>query len=125
MPRGDRSGPMGMGSRTGRGLGYCSGANAPGFANAAPGYGGMGWRRGGGMGAGMGRGMRGGGFGRGGGRGRGFWGAAPVYQPAPVAPIQSGAQEQQYLQQQADALQSELEAIKQRLAELETPGSGV
>lgn len=115
MPRGDRTGPGGMGSRTGRGLGYCSGANAPGFANPAPGFG-MG--RGGGAGRGMGR---GGGFGRGGGRGRGFWGAAPAYQPAPVpaAPYQGGEQEQAYLQRQADALQTELDAIKKRLAEME------
>jgi len=50
MPGGDRTGPWGLGPRTGRTAGY----NMPGYAN--PGYG----RR----------------FGRGGGRGfgRGFWG---------------------------------------------------
>ncbi|KUK37400.1 MAG: Uncharacterized protein XD67_1303, partial [Thermodesulfobacterium commune] len=31
MPWGDRTGPLGLGPRTGRGLGYCSGANTPGF----------------------------------------------------------------------------------------------
>ncbi len=31
MPRGDRSGPEGRGSMTGRGLGYCAGYNEPGF----------------------------------------------------------------------------------------------
>ncbi|HHY81012.1 MAG TPA: DUF5320 domain-containing protein, partial [Thermoanaerobacter sp.] len=30
MPRGDGTGPMGLGPRTGRGLGYCSGYNVPG-----------------------------------------------------------------------------------------------
>ena len=39
MPYGDRTGPEGRGSRTGRGLGYCSGNNAPGFASR-----GRGWR---------------------------------------------------------------------------------
>ncbi|MDD3800944.1 MAG: DUF5320 domain-containing protein [Desulfuromonas sp.] len=60
MPRGDRTGPQGMGSRTGRGLGYCSGSNAPGYASGAGrGLAGRGMRRGGcgpGFGAGFGRG---------------------------------------------------------------------
>ncbi len=46
MPGGDRTGPMGQGPRTGRGMGLCAGNTAPGFATA------------------MGRGMRG--------RGRGW-----------------------------------------------------
>jgi hypothetical protein len=47
MPRGDRTGPMGMGPMTGRGGGYCGGYDAPGYANAGPGYGyGMGGGRG-------------------------------------------------------------------------------
>jgi hypothetical protein len=33
MPRGDRTGPMGMGARTGRKAGYCSGFGVPGYAN--------------------------------------------------------------------------------------------
>lgn len=112
MPRGDRSGPMGMGARTGRGLGYCSGADAPGFAGQGPQPGGY---RNGGRGAGMGRGIRG---------GRGCWNTGyPVAPAAPAAPLRSGEQEQQYLQQQADMLQSELETIKQRLADLEMPKS--
>jgi len=53
MPGGDRTGPTGYGSRTGRGLGYCSGYNIPGFTK---------------------RNLRSrGGFLRGWGRGRGFW----------------------------------------------------
>lgn len=57
MPRGDGTGPMGMGSMTGRAAGFCAGYGVPGFAN--PGFG-----RGFGMGAGRGRGLgTGGGFG--------------------------------------------------------------
>ena len=36
MPGGDRTGPMGMGPRTGWGAGYCAGYGVPGYAN--PGY---------------------------------------------------------------------------------------
>jgi hypothetical protein len=47
MPRGDGTGPMGMGPMTGRAAGYCAGYAAPGFANPAFGcYGrGRGFRR--------------------------------------------------------------------------------
>jgi hypothetical protein len=48
MPRGDRTGPMGAGPRTGRSGGWCAGYRAPGYANPAPGFGlGMGYRGGG------------------------------------------------------------------------------
>ena len=33
MPRGDGTGPAGMGSMTGRAAGYCAGYSVPGFAN--------------------------------------------------------------------------------------------
>ena len=33
MPRGDRTGPTGRGPRTGRGLGYCTGNDSPGYSN--------------------------------------------------------------------------------------------
>lgn len=39
MPRGDGSGPMGMGPMTGRGAGFCAGAVSPGYANPGGGYG--------------------------------------------------------------------------------------
>lgn len=50
MPRGDGTGPMGLGPMTGRGTGYCAGYPAPGFMS--PGFGrrysgwgrGRGWR---------------------------------------------------------------------------------
>jgi hypothetical protein len=53
MPRGNGSGPMGMGPMTGRGAGFCAGYGMPGFMNPAAGRGmgrgrgfGMGWRNG-------------------------------------------------------------------------------
>ena len=74
MPRGDRTGPAGMGPMTGRQAGYCAGYNMPGYMN--PVYG----RGRGGMGRGLGR-------GRGGlGRGMGFgWGWQNPYYADPYA----------------------------------------
>ena len=114
MPRGDGTGPNGMGTMTGRAAGFCAGFNAPGFVNPAVG-------RGRGMGFGRGRGFGGG--------GRGFrnrfcatampgcmrYGANPVQfqEPNPES-------EKEYLKNQAKAIESELEAVKKRLGELET-----
>ena len=50
MPRGDRIGPSRRGSKTGRGLGYCTGYRSPGFTKGRP-------RGGGGIGRGVGRGF--------------------------------------------------------------------
>ena len=59
MPRGDRMGPSGEGPRTGRGMGYCTGNEYPGYMNSLSPRGG-----------GYGRGFRGGyGYGRGAGFG--------------------------------------------------------
>jgi hypothetical protein len=75
MPRGDKTGPWGLGPMTGRAAGYCAGYPVPGFMNPIPGF-----RRGYGFGR-QGRG-RGGGFGRGRGRGfgAGWWWSTPQYQ---------------------------------------------
>ena len=62
MPGGDRTGPTGAGSRTGRGMGACAGFSSPGYMNPAPGQGRV-TRPGQGMGRGFGRGR--GGFGKG------------------------------------------------------------
>jgi len=35
MPRGDRTGPLGMGPLTGRRLGFCAGSKVPGYLNAS------------------------------------------------------------------------------------------
>ena len=61
MPFGDRTGPRGRGSRTGRGAGFCARYDMPGYMNR-----GLGFNRGRGRGFGRGR---SGGFGR----GRGFF----------------------------------------------------
>lgn len=72
MPRGDRTGPMGLGPRTGRAMGYCAGYSAPGFMNPGPG---LGLARGFGRSTGFGRGMA---FGPGwAGAGRGRFGGYP------------------------------------------------
>jgi hypothetical protein len=75
MPFGDGTGPLGLGSMTGRAAGFCAGFGRPGFANPTPGYPhpyGYGyltpvWPR---WGYGVGR-----GFGRGFGRGWRRWGS--------------------------------------------------
>jgi hypothetical protein len=51
MPGGDRTGPTGGGSKTGRGLGYCADNDQPGYTQ---GWGGRGQGRGFGMGRGRG-----------------------------------------------------------------------
>jgi len=115
MPGGDRTGPEGFGSRTGRGLGYCSGYDSPGSAK--------GFTRGRGFGRGWGRGLRRGYFGR----GRGFWhrGYYPdeYYEPAPYYPqqVETGStkeQEKAYLENMVKSLEEELKVIKERLNEL-------
>ena len=107
---------------TGRAAGYCSGYDAPGWANPIPGRGlGLGWGRGGG---------RGGGF-----RHRNWyyatglpgwvrfgyspaWGHPPAwdYGPVPTAPTRE--QETELLRQQAEWLKQQLDAIGQRIADL-------
>lgn len=101
MPRGDRTGPNGLGSRTGRGAGYCSGNNEPGYTTAG-GRGGLGGRRGGGRGLGLGRGLnRGTGLGL-----RQRFGGAP----ANVAPAQNEA-----LSRKAQELEEQIAEIKNQL----------
>jgi len=117
MPGGDRTGPEGYGARTGRGLGYCSGYDSPGFTKGTP--------RGKGFGRGWGR-----GYGQGyWGRGRGFWRRGyypePNYEPAPYYPPyqqqvspESSREEKAHLEDMVKGLEGELKAIKERLQEL-------
>lgn len=115
MPRGDGTGPAGMGPMTGRAAGYCAGSPVPGFMNPYGGRGmGMAWRRG---------------------RGRGGpgWGSAPLhgaygmpYPPyaAPYAaqgPLSAPSPEQdmEMLRGQADWLKQQMDAITERLQGLE------
>ncbi|NLJ24593.1 MAG: DUF5320 domain-containing protein [Firmicutes bacterium] len=46
MPRGDGTGPVGMGRMTGRGAGYCAGFAVPGYANPGGVRRGLGFGRG-------------------------------------------------------------------------------
>ena len=114
MPRGDRTGPRGMGSMTGRAAGYCAGFGMPGYANPSP-------HLGFGAGFGRGRGMGAGGFGW---RNRFYAAGVPGWMPPAGYPEPyrqpDPEWEKQSLKSQADALESELDAIKKRLDELET-----
>lgn len=132
MPAGDRTGPVGIGPMTGRGMGYCAGYgaagyDAPSWASRGPGrrFYGRGGRWGGS------------GFGRGGGgwgyrhwyhatglprwaRGRRFAGFG--YPPAvgygaPDAPS-SREHEVEMLKDEADWLKEQLDAINQRMDQL-------
>ena len=108
MPRGDGTGPMGMGPMTGRAAGFCAGYGVPGYVNP---FGGRGF--GGGLNRGFAPGL-----GRGGGWGRGFAGPAAYGGPAPFA-LPTREQELEALKGQAESLSGALEQIRARLAELE------
>ena len=113
MPGRDGTGPMGLGAMTGRGAGYCGGRGAAQ-----------------GVGRGLGRGFRGGrGAGRGG-HGRrnmfnatgltGWQRAAVDAETAPAATVAPTADaEKQAVETEIGAMQSQLDAMKKRLAELE------
>ena len=106
MPRGDGTGPMGMGSMTGRGAGYCAGAVQPGYGMAGFGRGqGVGRRCATGWGMGLGRGFR---------RGPGFGGTMTSLTQPPQPET-----EKQLLKNQANTLQAELKQIQKRLAALD------
>ncbi len=113
MPRGNGTGPMGMGAMTGRGLGYCTGAEISVFDRAVPGRN---------VGFGGNRGVWGRGAGGRGWRNRYF--ADPTVPMrfsgnAVSSPSAYPAKEKQLLEQQARALQAELDQIKKRLGEME------
>lgn len=105
MPRGDRTGPNGMGPMTGRGAGFCAGSSVPGYANAVCG----GRRLGGfGRGAGLGRGF-----------GRGFAGVAAGMFGGTAFATPSPEQELSGLKSQAEYLEGALNDIKSRIKELD------
>ena len=116
IPRGNKTGPTGLGSRTGRGLGYCTGYSTPGYTK--------------GPGMGLGRGYRGGrGWGRGGWfRGRQFY-PEPYYQSPNLTPDpRVGAspwtmelkpeEEIKYLEDALSGMKKEIETIEKRIDEL-------
>jgi len=111
MPRRDKTGPAGQGPKTGRGLGYCSGGETPGFVQP-------GLRRGMGYGRGMGCGM---GF-RGG--QVGFYGRRFGSQIVPVqvpVPQITKEQEKEILGQDLNFLEQQIQAIKKRIEEIDKP----
>jgi len=125
MPGLNRTGPLGEGPRTGRGLGLCnprSGGLATRFAWGA------GRGRGFGRGRGLGRGF-GPGMGRGQGYGRGFgwrrfgasWSAgyAPAYTPETLEP----GEEMEMLRTEAGSLKKALDQINKRIEKLERKSS--
>ncbi len=96
MPRGDRTGPEGKGSRTGRRMGFCSGYDTPGFMNVGFGQG---------FGAGRGLGWR-----------RNAFSSRANIQTNPV--VITEKQEKQILEQELSALKQEIKEIENRLKEL-------
>ncbi|MFX1273672.1 MAG: DUF5320 domain-containing protein [Promethearchaeota archaeon] len=128
MPGGDRTGPAGLGSRTGRGLGYCAGYDTPGFTKGPGGGGAWGAGRRGyntyGRGLAWGRGARwwgGGGYFRGGRAGIFF--NAPIY---PVPPelteeqkLEALKQDKEYLESELTAIQNALKDVSKRIEDLE------
>lgn len=119
MPFGDRTGPQGLGPRTGRGAGYCSGFPGPGYMNPIPGGGWFGFGRGQGRGRfGGGRGWR-----------HQYWAtglpgwASYGYQPFwgvyPYGPELSTEEETTILKDQAEYLKQQLDEIGERIRTLE------
>ncbi|MBN1973309.1 MAG: DUF5320 domain-containing protein [Sedimentisphaerales bacterium] len=115
MPRGDGTGPAGMGPMTGRAAGFCAGFGVPGCANSGGGRGF--WGRGRGMGRGRGFGWARAGYG---------WPAWSsdvnpyAYGSAPIAPKLAVQQELDGLKGQAEYLEDALDGIKKRIEELES-----
>lgn len=122
MPRGDGTGPMGMGPMTGRAAGYCAGYGVPGYAN--PISGGGFWGRGGGMGRGRRNWFRATGMPGWQRAGYGYpaFGGVAAYAPPYVPPVAAGPtkeQELDALKGQAEYFERALEQLKQRMDELE------
>lgn len=116
MPRGDGTGPAGMGPMTGRGGGYCAGYQTPGYANPVGGRGFWGFgRRGGGRGyrhwfwaTGLPRWAR---------AGAGFLAGGPA--PTAQAPETERGRELEDLRQRAGFFESALGELRKRIDELE------
>ena len=115
MPYGDRTGPQGLGPRTGRGAGYCSGFSEPGSMNPVPGRGFFGFGRGRGSrgvgkGCGWGNCYRATGFP---GRARGGYGFSSF--PARL----TDEEEMDILRDEAEILRQQLNDIQKRMSTLE------
>ena len=117
MPRGDGTGPLGLGPMTGRAAGYCAGYAVPGFANPWVGRGF--WGRGGGRGFGKGFGRR---FGYAAPFVSGYpiYGAPVDYPGVPFPPAAASAEaEMNGLKAQAEYMKQSLDQITRRIEELD------
>jgi hypothetical protein len=113
MPFGNGRGPDNAGPMTGRGAGFCAGYNVPGYANPMGGYGGR---------FGYGFGGRGRGHGRGRGMGYRFGMGSMPWNPSVNHPYQrpmAPDEEKAFLKNQVAYLQDELNALNDRIQELE------
>jgi hypothetical protein len=136
MPRGDGTGPAGMGPMTGRAAGFCAGNTVAGYMNPVGGRGYWGWGRGGGRGrrnwyyatglpgwarAGYGLPAWGGGVSP-----YAYGGAVNpyAYGGAPFTPAITPQQELDGLKGQAEYLEDSLDGIKKRIEELESQKRG-
>jgi len=100
MPRGDRTGPYSEGPKTGRGMGYCTGNDRPGYMNSLSNWGG-----------GFGRRLRGGsGYGRG--AGIGFRHGYGNYYQEGVADVS----EKTLIENEIRILKDQLSALEDRLS---------
>lgn len=109
MPGFNGTGPIGQGSRTGWGRGYCNPSNTAPNTPVNSGYG---------LGLGMRRGFGGGSFARGC-RGLGRRGAGFGFGASPYAYNVNADDELAILKQQAEAAKNNLDSISARIAELE------
>jgi hypothetical protein len=118
MPFGDRTGPLGLGPRTGRAMGYCAGFPGPGSMNTIPG---RGW-----FGGGRGRGR--GWFGGGRGWRHQYWATGlpswaragygyPTFGVYPYTP--TAKEEMDSLKDQAEFFKQQLDDIQNRISTLE------
>jgi len=97
MPYGDGTGPLGQGPMTGRGAGFCSGYQRPGYANSV--------------------------FGRGGfGRGRGWrnWFRATGWQRARMGYSLSAKEEKEITQEELSLLKEQVKVLEDRLKDLKS-----
>lgn len=126
MPRGDRTGPSGYGSMTGRAAGFCAGYPTPGYANLGAGRSAPGPFQAAGFPG------PGGGFGVGRGSGRGYrnryyatglfgWQRDMAFQAPPsyAAPQITPQDEVQALREQLKYMEDSIKATQQRISEIE------
>jgi hypothetical protein len=105
MPGGDRTGPWGFGSMTGRARGFCAGYTYPGYMSY-------------GFGRGYGRGY-GWGYPMGGYNPYGYGYGYPGYPYGAGAPSMSQEEELGYLKQEKDLMEKELKDLSERISKIE------